>query len=195
MGLISRVSSALITARNAKGIVDAYGRSPDRTVKGLVKEALGIEDPYIELGKIEVAADNIRRMTGDRSIDVVLGLGSGLGEFTELMTNRQVIPKDRIPGLVHPRNKVSGHAGNIVVGDIGIKTVAAIQGREHLYQGVTPREAVRALRALLYNGARYFVVSNAAGGINPSYSPGDFMVIHNHDSAAPYSPLVGPNID
>ncbi len=121
-------------------------------------------------------------------------LGSGLGSFADRLSNRVVIPYHEIPEF--PMSRVPGHAGRLVVGEIpgpdGPVTVAALQGRVHLYEGWTAEEAAFGARVLCMIGVRLLVVTNAAGGINAEYQPGDLVRITDHINLSA-SPLTGVN--
>lgn len=184
----------LIPAQRALGVIKAYRHSPLGSVRGLLREALGIEDPHLEIGKINVAADYIRRRLGGRTPEVIITLGSGLGGLAGKIENPIVIPYADIPCFPHPLEQIEGHAGNLVVGKLGGKTVAAMQGRFHLYQGVTAREAVRPVRTLVALGAKFFIVTNAAGGIRKGLQVGDLMLIIDDYNLTFTNPLVGPNL-
>ncbi len=192
---LGRHAKPFRTAHHACGILSAYGQSPLGSVRGLAREALGIEDPYLEMGKIRVASDYIRRRIGGRTPEVILTLGSGLGELAKKLENPVIIPYEDIPCFPHPPEQIKGHAGNLVVGTLEGKTIAAMQGRFHLYQGVTAREAVRPVRTLIELGARFFIVTNAAGGIRKGLQIGDLMLIQDDYNLTFDNPLAGPNID
>ena len=95
-----------------------------------------------------------------------------------------------IPGF--PVSTVAGHAGRLIFGWLGGKRVVAMQGRFHYYEGYTPQQVVFPVRVLRELGIQYLFVSNAAGGVNPSFHVGDIMVITDHINMIP-NPLVGPN--
>lgn len=90
---------------------------------------------------------------------------------------------------------VSGHRGRFVLGTLGGVTVCAMQGRVHLYEGHTPNDVVRGVRAMIRLGAEIIVLTNAAGGIRKDFVPGDLMAIEDHLNLTSQSPLVGPNDD
>ena len=189
------VQDLLRQGGNTLGILGAYRLSPSGSVQGLAREALGFEDPHIEMGKIDVAVDYLRRKLGGRSPEVAITLGSGLGALGEKIQDAVVVPYADIPCFPHPQDHVAGHAGNLIVGRLGGKMVAAMQGRFHLYQGVTAREAVRPIRTLIELGAGTFIVTNAAGGIRKGFKVGDLMLIKDDFNLTFQSPLTGPNID
>ena len=120
-------------------------------------------------------------------------LGSGLGAFADLLENRSVIPYTDIPGW--PRPTAPGHAGKLVIGKIDGVPVAALSGRVHLYEGYTAQQVVFGIRALDMFGIESLVLTNAAGGVNPSYGPGKLVLISDHINLMGHNPLTGPNED
>ena len=125
--------------------------------------------------------------------EVILVLGTGLGGLADHIEEAAVIPYDEIPHF--PRSTVASHAGNLIIGRLGGKRVAALQGRFHYYEGYSARELTLPVRVLALAGATTLVVSNAAGGLNPAFAPGTLMVIRDHVNLIPDNPLRGPNID
>jgi purine-nucleoside phosphorylase len=142
--------------------------------------------------RIGAAANAVRARFADRPSVAVI-LGTGLGELAREIDTSVVIDYADIPGF--PLSTVESHAGRLLCGRLGGKTVVAMQGRMHRYEGYTLHEVsfpVRVLRAL---GAETLVVSNACGGMNPMWAPGDLMLIADHINLLGDSPLVGPNDD
>jgi purine-nucleoside phosphorylase len=121
-------------------------------------------------------------------------LGSGLGAFGDTVASRNgmKIPYAEI-GL--PSSAIVGHAGNLCIGEIGGTRVACLQGRVHGYEGHSPDRVVFAVRALARWGCKAFVLTNAAGGVNPALEPGDLMLITDHLNMMGWNPLSGPNDD
>ena len=116
-------------------------------------------------------------------------LGSGLGDFTETMSETAVIPYDQIPGF--PRSTVVGHSGQLVSGRVdGVPTVA-LAGRIHYYEGHPMSSVVLPARALALAGCRRVIVTNAAGGISTKLGVGDLMLISDHINAFGANPLIG----
>ncbi len=133
------------------------------------------------------------RKIDERKPEVGLILGSGLGSLADAAMNCVEIPTSSIPD--YPHSTVAGHTGSLVIGEMAGKTVAFIRGRVHCYEGHSVRSVsfpVRLLRAL---GADKLIVTNAAGGANPSFKPGTIMFIHDHINFAFRNPLVGSNVD
>jgi purine-nucleoside phosphorylase len=125
--------------------------------------------------------------------EIAVVLGSGLGAFAEELTDPVVIPYGDIPNF--PRSTAAGHAGRMVVGKIGDLTVAAMQGRAHQYEGYSSREAAFPVRVLGRLGVKSLVLTNAAGGINPSYEKGALVALSDHINLQGSNPLNGPNDD
>lgn len=124
----------------------------------------------------------------------VLVAGSGLGPV--LTANAEIlerIPYTEIPEF--PQSTAPGHAGELVLLRQGRTPMALLSGRFHLYEGYSPREVVRPLRALGLLGARRVILSNAAGGLNPLFAAGSLMLITDHINLTGHSPLTGPNDD
>ncbi len=125
---------------------------------------------------------------------VALILGSGLGELAEEIASATIVPYTEIPHFAH--STVVGHAGRLVLGTLEDVPVVAMQGRFHFYEGYTAQELTFPVRVMHMLGARVLIVSNAAGGVNPTYNPGDFMLISDHiylPGLAGASPLLGVN--
>ncbi len=120
-------------------------------------------------------------------------LGSGLGSFADEIEYPTVIPYADIPHW--PASTVVGHAGQLVVGRIAGRTVAVLAGRAHLYEGYTPAQSTFATRVLGCLGVHSVILTNAAGGINASYQPGDLVLITDHLNLQGVNPLSGPNND
>jgi purine-nucleoside phosphorylase len=125
----------------------------------------------------------------------VLGLilGSGLGAYADSFQNRAVIPFAELPHF--PSSTVLGHSGNLIIGNAEGVSVAALQGRAHLYEGYSMAEVAFPARVLGSLGIRRLIVTNAAGGINTSFKPGDLMLINDHINLMGTNPLIGPNLD
>ena len=139
---------------------------------------------------MSAAADYLRsRLTLQPKLAVVLG--SGLGAFAEALDNAQTIPYADIPGW--PQSTAIGHAGKLAVGTVDGIPVAALAGRAHLYEGYTAQQAVYGLRALRELGVESVILTNAAGGINRDFKPGDLVLISDHINLLGQNPLSGPN--
>lgn len=117
-------------------------------------------------------------------------LGSGLGALADHIEEATVIPYHEIPHFV--RSTASGHKGNFICGKLGGKTILAMQGRFHYYEGYTMEQVTFPIRVMKLLGVKNLLVSNAAGGINTSFKVGDLMIIRDHINMMP-NPLIGPN--
>jgi purine-nucleoside phosphorylase len=140
--------------------------------------------------KLEDAVTAVRRHAAIEP-KVALVLGSGLGGFADEITDAVAIPYERIPGL--PVSRVEGHAGKLVLGKAEGTSVVAMQGRVHLYEGHAADEVVFGVRLMIALGAKTLVITNAAGGVDARFAPGDLMVIEDHLNLTGTNCLVGPN--
>lgn len=116
-------------------------------------------------------------------------LGSGWGGAAELLERRETLPFARLQGM--PLCGVEGHSGNFVFGKAGEKTAVLVQGRFHLYEGRSEEEIVLPIRILFELGVRKVLLTNAAGGVNPSFEAGDLMLITDHINFTGKNPLIG----
>ena len=119
-------------------------------------------------------------------------LGSGLGEIADEIKGIE-ISYSEIPGF--KSSGVHGHAGKLVIGKLGSKTVVAMQGRLHYYEGNTIQEVVYPVKVMKLLGIEKLIVTNAAGGVNTNYTPGDLMIIDDHLNLLGNNPLIGKNND
>ena len=131
------------------------------------------------------------RITAQPEVGVVLG--SGLGAFAEELADRVEVPYAEIPDW--PGSTAIGHAGKLVVGNIGGVATAVMAGRAHLYEGYTAREVTYGVRVLRRLGAHSMVFTNAAGGINLALERGGLVLISDHINLQGCNPLTGPNDD
>src|SRR3984885_8028439 len=134
----------------------------------------------------------IRSVTG-REPRVAVVLGSGLGAFAHKLPDPIAIPYSDIPGW--PVSTAAGHSGKLVFGKLGPLDVVVMAGRAHLYEGYTPSQVTMGVRVLRGLGVRSVVFTNAAGGINLSYSQGALVLISDHINLQGSNPLIGPNDD
>ncbi|MDX5475509.1 MAG: purine-nucleoside phosphorylase [Bacillaceae bacterium] len=118
-------------------------------------------------------------------------LGSGLGVLAEEIQSPIVIPYSEIPDF--PVSTVEGHAGQLVIGELEGKTVIAMQGRFHFYEGYSMEKVTFPVRVMKLLGVETVVVTNAAGGVNTSFEAGDLMIITDHINNMGTNPLIGPN--
>lgn len=144
--------------------------------------------------RIYKAAAYVQQILDERGMHPAVGivLGSGLGRLAEKIENPVIIPYRDIPGF--PVSTAIGHKGNFIVGSLGGKTVIAMQGRIHYYEGYGMDLVTLPIRVMKVLGIRYLFVSNAAGGVNYDYHVGDLMIIRDHINQLP-NPLIGPNLD
>lgn len=124
---------------------------------------------------------------------VVVVLGTGLGALAEEIVADVVLSYADIPNF--PRATVTGHDGRLIMGKLGGRPVAALQGRFHFYEGYSTRELTLPVRVLSLLGAKTMLVINAAGGLDTSYEPGTIMVIRDHLNFIGDNPLRGPNVE
>jgi inosine/guanosine/xanthosine phosphorylase family protein len=125
--------------------------------------------------------------------DVGVILGSGLGGLADAVTGAVTVPFAELPGF--PPATVSGHAGRLVVGTLAGRRVAVLQGRAHVYEGVSgPRLGV-GVRTLAALGVRTLILTNAAGSLRPEVPPGHLMALSDHINLMGVNPLVGPDVD
>ncbi|HUX46602.1 MAG TPA: purine-nucleoside phosphorylase [Desulfosporosinus sp.] len=119
-------------------------------------------------------------------------LGSGLGAFADLVLEKQAISYKDIPHF--PISTVEGHAGQLVFGKVQGRSVVVMQGRFHYYEGYTMHEVTFPIRVMQVLGVAGLIVTNAAGGINPDFHPGDLILIKDHLNMMGDSPLRGANL-
>ena len=130
---------------------------------------------------------------GVKDIDFGLILGSGFGELAAEIEEAIVIPYDQIPFF--PTSTVVGHAGQLVYGTLSGKKVLAMQGRFHFYEGHSMQTVTYPVRVMAALKAHSVIVTNACGGVNESFVPGDLMLITDHINFTGQNPLIGPNED
>ena len=138
------------------------------------------------------AAEAIRQQC-DLVPTVGIILGSGLSAVADLLSTELKIPTESLPHF--PRSTVTGHAGELLLGRLADRPVGILSGRTHLYEGYAPAALGLSVRVLHALGCSTFIVTNAAGALNPTFSPGEVMIVDDHisfPSFAGKSPLVGP---
>jgi purine-nucleoside phosphorylase len=139
---------------------------------------------------IKGAADAIRKLSKQKPT-VAIVLGSGLGALADEVTSADRIPYGKIPGW--KTSTVPGHAGELVIGTVSDKTVAVMKGRLHYYEGYDIAEVAFPIRVFKAMGIETVILTNACGGLNPTYHAGDLMVISDHINFMAANPLRGPN--
>ncbi len=148
---------------------------------------------FISSIEIAAAADYIRERTEYRP-KIGLILGSGLNSLADAITAPDIIPTGDIPHW--PISTVPGHVGRLVIGTMGGQTVLVLQGRTHFYEGYPMDRVTLPIRVMVALGIDTMIVTNASGGLNPAYEPGDLMLIRDHlnfPGMAGNNPLRGPN--
>lgn len=120
-------------------------------------------------------------------------LGSGLGPLADEISNAEVIKYDEIPNF--PTSTVQGHKGQLVVGKLEGKEVVAMQGRFHYYEGYSIDKVTFPVRVMKALGVDTIIITNAAGGVNRGFEPGDLMIITDHINFTFDNPLIGKNYD
>jgi purine-nucleoside phosphorylase len=144
---------------------------------------------------VSAAAAEIRRRTAYQP-SIGLVLGSGLSSLAEAIESADSIPTAEIPHW--PVSTVSGHAGRLVIGQLEGQPVLVLQGRAHFYEGYDMSQLALPVRVMHALGVTTLILTNAAGGLNPTYNAGDLMVIRDHlnfPGMAGHNPLYGPNDD
>jgi purine-nucleoside phosphorylase len=119
--------------------------------------------------------------------------GTGLGSITEQMTVDFRLPYDKIPNF--PQSTIEGHKGMLVAGKLSGKSMIALEGRFHIYEGYAPQEITFPVRVMAMLGVKYLLISSAAGGLNPQFEKGDLMIVTDHINLTGTNPLIGPNLD
>lgn len=142
--------------------------------------------------KLLSCVDSVRKVT-DFEPEVAIVLGSGLGDYANDIKVECEIDYKEIEGF--PVSTVPGHAGKFIFGYVGDVKVVCMKGRVHYYEGYPISDVVLPTRLMRMLGARILFLTNASGGINPSFTAGDFMMLKDHVSIWAPNPLIGPNID
>lgn len=142
--------------------------------------------------KLQTCLASIREKT-DFKPEIALILGSGLGDYADGIQIETTVDYSEIEGF--PVSTVTGHKGRFVFGYVGEVPVVIMQGRVHYYEGYPMTDVVLPTRLMGLLGAKKLILTNAAGGINEHFRPGDFMMITDHISTGVPSPLIGPNLE
>lgn len=142
--------------------------------------------------EIEQAKDYILSQS---SLPPVVGMitGTGLGAVTQKIKREATISYDEIPNF--PQSTSLGHKGQLIIGSLGGKPIVAMEGRFHLFEGYSPYQVTFPVRVMARLGIKFLLISSAAGGLNPSFEPGDLMIVKDQINLTGQSPLVGPNLD
>jgi purine-nucleoside phosphorylase len=150
---------------------------------------------FVTLEQIDQAAETIRKRISNHP-RVGLILGSGLNSLADAIQNAAVIPYRDLPNW--PLSTVHGHAGQLVIGELEGQPVLVMQGRIHFYEGYSMSQITLPVRVMVRLGLEMMFVTNAAGGVNPDFLPGDVMLITDNLNLIGMmggNPLMGPNID
>src|SRR5512138_1408636 len=150
---------------------------------------------FVTLEQIDQAVDAIRKRTSHQP-RVGLILGSGLNSLADSVKKPDILPYADLPNW--PVSTVFGHAGRLVIGELEGQSVLIMQGRVHFYEGYSMSQVTLPVRVTLRLGLEMMFVTNAAGGVNPDFAPGDVMLITDHLNLVGMTganPLMGPNID
>ena len=142
--------------------------------------------------KLFSCLESLKKKT-DFKPEVALVIGSGLGDYAEHIEVKETVDYKDLEGF--PVSTVAGHKGRFVFGYIGSVPVVIMQGRVHYYEGYPMSDVVLPIRLMGLLGAKKLILTNAAGGINLDYRPGDFMLLKDHITTAVPSPLIGENIE
>jgi len=152
-----------------------------------------MEQEYLTREQYQQAVEHILSRVSDRP-SIAIILGSGLSALADNIEAARAIPYHDIPHF--PLSTVQGHAGRLVIGRLEGKDVAVMQGRVHFYEGYTIQQVTFPVRVLGLFGIKTLIVTNAAGGLNPLWSPGELMLIADHINLVGMTgtnPLIGPN--
>ena len=144
------------------------------------------------LKKIDACVAAIRKKT-DFKPEIALILGTGLGNLAQRIKTETIFTYDKLPHF--PRSTVESHKGQLVLGELSGKKIAAMEGRFHFYEGYSLEEVTFGVRVLQQLGAKILLVSNAAGGLNLGYKKGEIVLITDQINFMGVNPLVGPNLD
>jgi purine-nucleoside phosphorylase len=140
--------------------------------------------------QIEEAVEAIRKRSSAKPAVAII-LGTGLGQLADEIVTETAIPYSDIPHM--PLSTVETHAGKLLIGTLGGKSVVAMQGRFHYYEGYTMKQVTFPVRVMRAMGAETLLVSNACGGMNPAWDPSDIMIMADHINLLGDNPLIGPN--
>ena len=143
--------------------------------------------------QVQEAAAYIKEKLNGRKPEIAITLGSGLGDLAEQLTDAIQIPYGDIPHF--PVSTVAGHKGQFVVGKLEGREVLCMQGRFHYYEGYDLKQVTLPVRVMKLLGIGTLIVTNAAGGINTGFRPGNLMLIEDHLNLTGENPLIGENLE
>lgn len=140
---------------------------------------------------IKNIAEEIRSRLGKHTPEIAIILGSGLGHLADKIKDPVIIPYAEIKGF--PQSSVSGHMGRLIAGRLEDKEVLCMQGRFHIYEGISPSEINKVITVFKLLGIKTLIVTNAAGSLNHELTPGSIMLIKDHINLSGTNPLIGPD--
>ena len=143
--------------------------------------------------QVQEAAAYIKEKLGGRAPEIAITLGSGLGDLADHLVDAVQIPYGEIPHV--PVSTVAGHTGQFVVGKLEGREVLCMQGRFHYYEGYDLKQVTLPVRVMKLLGISTLIVTNAAGGINTGFQPGNLMLIEDHLNLTGENPLIGENLE
>ena len=145
--------------------------------------------------QIDRVAETARFLSSCYASPPEIGLftGTGLGDIAKMVSIDQSVAYEKIPHF--PTSTVESHSGNLLFGSLAGRSLMVMQGRFHLYEGYSAREVTFPVRVMQQLGIKALIVTNASGGVNQSFTPGDIMIIEDHINLTGENPLVGPNVD
>jgi purine-nucleoside phosphorylase len=144
------------------------------------------------LQEIRSITENIRKQINNFEPEIGIILGTGLGGLVKEIETEYALPYENIQGF--PVSTVEGHSGKFIFGKLGGKKVVAMQGRFHYYEGYNMHQVTLPVRVMKFLGIKKLFLSNASGGMNPSFEIGEIMIINDHINLFP-NPLIGKNIN
>ena len=151
-----------------------------------------IPDSETQVARVDAALAAVRAVT-DSKFRIGLILGTGLGKLAERIDVQHTIPYDSISHF--PVSTVESHQGRLLIGTLEGVSVICMQGRMHVYEGYSAREATFPIRVVAGLGIECLLITTACGGMNPAYRRGDLMLLSDHINLQGVNPLVGPNVD
>lgn len=175
-------------SHNTPGSFPSLQYTQEHTAVGLANPALGLHSRE----RIEACAQAIRARF-PHTVNAAVILGTGLGALAQQMDVQTVIDYKDLPNF--PLSTVESHHGRLLCGTLAGKTVVAMQGRFHRYEGYSLQQVTFPVRVLRALGATTLMVSNACGGMHPLWAAGDLMLIADHINLLGDNPLIGPNDD
>lgn len=151
-----------------------------------------IPDSETQVARVDSAIAAVRAVTGFKP-RIGLILGTGLGKLAERIDVQHIIPYDSLPHF--PVSTVESHRGRLLIGTLEGVPVVCMQGRMHVYEGYSAREATFPIRVVAGLGIECLLITTACGGMNPAYRRGELMLLSDHINLQGVNPLVGPNVD